>query len=146
MDDVVRFQDIHSFVGDEGWWVDEYEKGRMWFPGAVKTCYATGPGWDFVHANPEDWVTRDVDNNLYVWRTSAFFDVYELVEDPVPDPEVDQNAYRVVADEFRGLGRWRVTDVGMDGLSQSELVSSGQIATIAIDVLRNAGYRIEKAT
>lgn len=84
LEDVVLWGDISAFHPERprGWWDEEYAKGRMWFPGAVRACYAPGPpfGWDFVHADSTDYVTRDADGNLYVWNQRAFAEIYELCD------------------------------------------------------------------
>lgn len=79
LDDVVRWGDITNFASNEGWWCEEF--GRMWFPGAVKTCYSPGPPFDFVSVGPNDYVTRDSEGRLYAWSPKAFNEVFELVDD-----------------------------------------------------------------
>lgn len=83
LEDVIRFGDIHNFVTDRGWWVEEFNKGRMWFPGAVVTCYSEGGiGFDHMHVELDDYVTRDAEDRLYVWHPRQFHEIYELVDCP----------------------------------------------------------------
>lgn len=57
----------------------------------------------------------------------------------------DQEALRVIASAFSDLGAWRCTHVEPTGLSHTEYASSGQIATVALDALTDAGFSLSRA-
>jgi hypothetical protein len=57
--------------------------------------------------------------------------------------QYQQSTLRILAAAFRECGSWRVTHVEPTGMSHTERVSAGQLATVAFDALVEAGLLLD---